>query len=98
MPLYSPNSNPAQMAQAAMSGATQAAAAQTKQTTTTVKHESNLWDDLYKGAAAVAAVGRGVEGLVGAADGALNLYDKSRLRSAYDDVSAAFKEGGFEAI
>lgn len=98
MPLYSPNSNPAQMAQAAMSGATQAAAAQTKQTTTTVKHESNLWDDLYKGAAAVAAVGRGVEGLVGAADGAWSLYDKSRLRSAYDDVSAAFKQGGFEAI
>lgn len=98
MPLYSPNSNPAQMAQAAMSGATQAAAAQTKQTTTTVKRESNFWDDLYKGAAAVAAVGRGVEGLVGAADGAWNLYDKSRLRSAYDDVSAAFKQGGFEAI
>lgn len=98
MPLYSPNSNPAQMAQAAMSGATQAAAAQTKQTTTTVKHESNLWDDLYKGAAAVAAVGRGVEGLVGAVDGAWSLYDKSRLRSAYDDVSAAFKQGGFEAI
>lgn len=98
MPLYSPNSNPAQMAQAAMSGATQAAAAQTKQTTTTVKRESNFWDDLYKGAAAVAAVGRGVEGLVGAVDGAWSLYDKSRLRSAYDDVSAAFKQGGFEAI
>lgn len=98
MPLYSPNSNPAQMAQAAMSGATQAAAAQTKQTTTTVKRESNLWDDLYKGAAAVAAVGRGVEGLVGAADSAWSLYDKARLRSAYDDVSAAFKQGGFEAI
>ena len=42
MPLYKPNSNPAALAQSAMSGATQAAASQTKQTTVNVKKESNL--------------------------------------------------------
>ena len=70
MTLYKPLSSPAQMAQSAMSAATQAAAAQTKQTTTTVKKESNVWDDIYKGAVSLAAVGRGIDSLVGAADSA----------------------------
>ena len=98
MTLYKPLSSPAQMAQSAMSAATQAAAAQTKQTTTTVKKESNVWDDIYKGAVSLAAVGRGIDSLVGAADSAWNMYNEHKLRSAYDDVSKAFGEGGFESI
>lgn len=98
MTLYKPLSSPAQMAQSAMSAATQAAAAQTKQTTTTVKKESNVWDDIYKGAVSLAAVGRGIDSLVGAADSAWSLYNEHKLRSAYDDVSKAFGEGGFESI
>ncbi len=98
MTLYKPLSSPAQMAQSAMSAATQAAAAQTKQTTTTVKKESNVWDDIYKGAVSIAAVGRGINSLVGAADSAWNMYNEHKLRSAYDDVSKAFGEGGFESI
>ncbi len=98
MPLYKPASNPAQMAQSAMNAATQAAAAQTKQTTTTVKKDSNVWDDIYKGAVSLAAVGRGIDSLVGAADSARQMYDQHKLRKAYEDVSKAFGEGGFEAI
>ena len=98
MTLYKPLSSPAQMAQSAMNAATQAAAAQTKQTTTTVKKESNVWDDIYKGAVSLAAVGRGIDSLVGAADSAWNMYNEHKLRSAYDDVSKAFGEGGFESI
>ena len=98
MTLYKPLSSPAQMAQSAMSAATQAAAAQTKQTTTTVKKESNVWDDIYKGAVSLAAVGRGIDSLVGAADSAWNMYNEHKLRSAYEDVSKAFGEGGFESI
>lgn len=98
MTLYKPLSSPAQMAQSAMSAATQAAAAQTKQTTTTVKKESNVWDDIYKGAVSLAAVGRGIDSLVGAADSAWSMYNEHKLRSAYDDVSKAFGEGGFESI
>lgn len=98
MPLYKQNSNPAAMAQAAMSGATQAAASQTKQTTTTVKKETDFWDDLYKGAAAFNAVGRGIGGVVNAAEDAWNMYDKYKLRDAYDNIDKAFGEGGFEAI
>ena len=57
MPLYKQSSNPAALAQSAMSGATQAAASQTKQTTVNVKKESNFWDDLYKGAMALVLSG-----------------------------------------
>ena len=69
MPLYKQN-NAAELAQSAMSGATQAMAAQTKETGTRTEKESNFWDDLNKGAAAVAYVGRGLDGLTKAADGA----------------------------
>lgn len=97
MPLYKP-SNTAELAQSAMNGATQAAAAQTKQTGTKTEKESNFWDDLNKGAAAVAYVGRGLDGLTKAADGAWNMYDKYKLRDAYDNVDKAYSEGGIDAI
>ena len=76
MALYKTGINPSQMAQSAMNAATQAAASQTKQTTTKVKKEGNVWDDIYKGAAAVAAVGSGVNSLVDAAGSAWYMYDK----------------------
>lgn len=98
MPLYRQTNSPAQMAQSAMNAATQAAAAQTKQTTTTVRKESSVWDDIYKGAVSLAAVGRGIDSLVGAADSAWQMYDQHKMRKAYEDVSKAFGEGGFEAI
>lgn len=98
MPLYKPNSNPAALAQSAMSGATQAAASQTKQTTVNVKKESNFWDDLYEGAAALNMGARAVGGMVDAAEGAWNMYDKYKLRDAYDNIDKAFGKGGFEAI
>lgn len=98
MPLYKPSSNPAALAQSAMSGATQAAASQTKQTTVNVKKESDFWDDLYKGAAALNMGARAVGGIVDAAEGAWNMYDKYKLRDAYDNIDKAFGEGGFEAI
>ena len=98
MPLYKPNSNPAVLAQSAMSGATQAAASQTKQTTVNVKKESNFWDDLYEGAAALNMGARAVGDMVDAAEGAWNMYDKYKLRDAYDNIDKAFGKGGFEAI
>ena len=97
MPLYKQN-NAAELAQSAMSGATQAMAAQTKATGTRTEKESNFWDDLNKGAAAVAYVGRGLDGLTKAADGAWNMYDKYKLRDAYDSVDKAYSEGGIDAI
>ena len=90
MPLYKQN-NAAELAQSAMSGATQAMAAQTKETGTRTEKESNFWDDLNKGAAAVAYVGRGLDGLTKAADGAWNMYDKYKLRDAYDSVDKAWR-------
>ena len=98
MPLYKNSGNLPAMAQSAMSGATQAAASQTKQTTTIQKKEGNFWDDLYKGAMAFGAVGRGLSGMVNAAEDAWNMYDKYKLRDAYDNIDKAFGEGGFEAI
>lgn len=98
MALYKTGINPSQMAQSAMNAATQAAASQTKQTTTKVKKEGSVWDDIYKGAAAIAAVGRGVDSLVDAAGSAWDMYDQYKLRSAYDDVSKTFGQGGFESI
>lgn len=98
MPLYKPSSNPAALAQSAMSGATQAAASQTKQTTVNVEKESDFWDDLYKGTMALGAVGRGLSGIVNAAEDAWNMYDKYKLRDAYDNIDKTFGEGGFEAI
>ena len=98
MALYRTSTNPSQMAQSAMNAATQAAASQTKQTTTKVKKEGNIWDDIYKGAASVAAVGRGIDSLVDAAGSAWDLYDQYKLRDAYDAVSKAFAQGGFEGI
>ena len=35
---------------------------------------------------------------MGAADRAWNMYNEHKLRSAYEDVSKAFGEGGFESI
>lgn len=98
MALYKTGINPSQMAQSAMNAATQAAASQTKQTTTKVKKEGNVWDDIYKGAAAIAAVGRGVDSLVDAAGSAWDMYDQYKLRDAYDAVSKAFAQDGFESI
>lgn len=98
MPLYKPSSNPAALAQSAMSGATQAAASQTKQTTVTTKKETNLWDDLYKGARAFGAVGQGLSGVVNAVEDVKSLYDAHKVRSAYDDVAKAYEQGGLESI
>lgn len=98
MPLYKTSSNPAVLAQSAMNSATQAAASQTKQTTTKVKKESNFWDDLYKGAAALNMGARAVSGIVDTAEGVWDMYDKYKLRDAYDSIDKAFAEGGFEAI
>lgn len=98
MPLYTLNSNPAALAQTAMHGASQAAASQSKQTTTKVKKESNFWEDLYKGAAALNMGAKAVEGIVGASGSIGEMYDTYRLREAYDNIDKAFAEGGFEAI
>lgn len=98
MPLYKQSSNPAAMAQSAMSGATQAAASQTKQTTVNVKKESNAWDDLYKGAMAFGAVGRGLSGVVNAAEDVKGMYDEYKVRDAYDAMSKAYAEGGIDAL
>ncbi len=98
MPLYKQSSNPAALAQSAMSGATQAAASQTKQTTVNVKKESNFWDDLYKGAMAFGAVGRGLSGVVNAAEDMKGMYDEYKVRDAYDVMSKAYTEGGIDAL
>lgn len=97
MPLYKP-SNTAELAQSAMNGATQAAAAQTKQTGTRTEKDTSVLDDIYKGAAAVAYVGRGLDGLTDAAQGAMKLYDQHKLKTAYDDVDKAYREGGMGAV
>lgn len=97
MPLYKP-SNTAELAQSAMNGATQAAAAQTKQTGTRTEKDTSVLDDIYKGAAAVAYVGRGLDGLTDAAQGAMKLYDQHKLKTAYDEVDKAYREGGMGAV
>ncbi len=97
MPLYNTTNMP-QMAQAAMSGATQAAASQTKETKTVVKKDNSLMDDIYKGAETVALVGRGLDSITDAAQGAMKLYDQHKLRDAYDAVDKAYSEGGIDAI
>ena len=97
MPLYNTTNMP-QMAQAAMSGATQAAASQTKETKTVVKKDNSLMNDIYKGAAAVAYVGKGLEGLTDAAKTATDLWDQHKLRNAYEDVDKAYREGGWGAV
>ena len=81
-----------------MNGATQAAAAQTKQTGTRTEKDTSVLDDIYKGAAAVAYVGRGLDGLTDAAQGAMKLYDQHKLKTAYDDVDKAYREGGMGAV
>lgn len=98
MPLYKQSSNPAALAQSAMSGATQAAASQTKQTTVNVKKESDFWDDIYKGAMAFGAVGRGISGVVNAAEDMKGMYDEYKVRDAYDVMSKAYTEGGIDAL
>ncbi|WP_165069492.1 hypothetical protein [Desulfovibrio sp. ZJ200] len=98
MPLYKPNSNPAALAQSAMSNATQAAASQTRQTTVNVKKESNFWDDLYKGAAALNMGARAVGGMVDAVEDVKGMYDEYKVRDAYDAMSKAYTEGGIEAL
>ena len=97
MPLYKP-SNTAELAQSAMNGATQAAAAQTKQTGTRTEKDTSVLDDIYKGAAAVAYVGRGLDGLTDAAKTATNLWDNHKFKNAYDDVDKAYREGGMSAV
>ena len=97
MPLYNTTNMP-QLAQAAMSGATQAAASQTKETKTVVKKDNSLMDDIYKGAATVAFVGRGLDSLTDAAQGVMKLYDQQKLRSAYDEVDKAYRDGGMGAV
>ena len=81
MPLYKQN-NAAELAQSAMSGATQAMAAQTKATGTRTEKDSSVLDDIYKGAAAVAYVGKGLDGLADAAKTATNLWDNHKLKNA----------------
>lgn len=97
MPLYKQN-NAAELAQSAMSGATQAMAAQTKATGTRTEKDSSVFDDIYKGAAAVAYVGRGMEGLTDAAKKATDLYDQYQKRDAYDEINKAYASGGIDAI
>ena len=97
MPLYKQN-NAAELAQSAMSGATQAMAAQTKATGTRTEKDSSVLDDIYKGAAAVAYVGRGMEGLTDAAKKATDLWDNHKLRNAYEDVDKAYASGGWDAV
>ncbi len=80
-----------QMAQQAMSSATHAAASQQKQTTVIHKRDENFWDDLYKGARAVSAIADTADDLWG-------MYDKYKLRDAYDNIDKAFVEGGLAAI
>ena len=97
MPLYKQN-NAAELAQSAMSGATQAMAAQTKATGTRTEKDSSVLDDIYKGAAAVAYVGKGLDGLADAAKTATDLYDQYQKRDAYDEIDKAYASGGIDAI
>ncbi|WP_165177826.1 hypothetical protein [Desulfovibrio sp. ZJ369] len=92
MTLYSrAGANMPQMAQQAMSSATHAAASQQKQMTVIHKRDENFWDDLYKGARAVSAIADTADDLWG-------MYDKYKLRDAYDNIDKAFAEGGLAAI
>lgn len=99
MPLYHSNaSNMPQLAQGAMNAATSAAASQQKQTTTTTRKENDFWDDLYKGARAIQAGAGAVNSIAGTVEKGVKLYDDLKIKSAYDDVSKAFAEGGYDAI
>lgn len=69
MPLYKGSgANLPQMAQSAMGSATQAMAGQQKETTTVREEKTSFWDDLYKGARALDAGARAVNGIAGAVD------------------------------
>lgn len=99
MPLYNSNAgNMPQLAQSAMNSATSAAASQQKQTTTTTKKDNDFWDDLYKGARAIQAGAGAVNSIAGTVEKGVKLYDDLKIKSAYDDVSKAFAEGGYDAI
>lgn len=99
MPLYrTSGANLPQMAQQAMSSASHTMSAQQKQTTTIHKRDHDFWDDLYKGARALQAGANAVGTLVDAADDVWGMYDKYKLRDAYDNIDKAYAEGGLEAI
>lgn len=99
MPLYHNNgANMPQLAQQAMGSATSAMAAQQKQTTTTTKRDTDFWDDLYKGARALNAGANAVSTLTNTADNVWGMYDKYKLRDAYDEINKAYSEGGLPAI
>ncbi|WP_165079241.1 MULTISPECIES: hypothetical protein [unclassified Desulfovibrio] len=99
MPLYhTSGASMPQLAQQAMGSATSAMAAQQKQTTTTTKRDTDFWDDFYKGARALNAGANAVSTLVNTADNVWGMYDKYKLRDAYDNIDKAFAEGGIAAI
>ncbi len=87
-----------QLAQQAMGSATSAMAAQQKQTTTTTKRDTDFWDDLYKGARALQAGATAAGTIVRTADNVWGMYDKYKLRDAYDEITKAYDEGGLPAI
>lgn len=99
MPLYHNNgANMPQLAQQAIGSATSAMAAQQKQTTTTTKRDTDFWDDLYKGARALNAGANAVSTLTNTADNVWGMYDKYKLRDAYNEINKAYAEGGLPAI
>lgn len=99
MPLYkSGGTNLPQAAQGQMSAATQAMAGQQKQTTSHTEQKSDFWDDFYKAARGVSAGAQALGGLAETAGKGLDLYDRAKTRSAYENIAKAFGEGGYEAI
>lgn len=81
-----------------MGSATQAMGSQQKQTTTIREEKSNFWDDLYKGARAISAGASAINGIADATGKGIELYDKLKIRSAYDDIAKAYGEGGYAAL
>lgn len=99
MPLYRTSGNDmAQLANHAMGSASNTMASQTRQTTTVRKKEGNFWDDLYKGARALEGIAGAVNSTVGMVDKGIDLYDKVKVKGAYDDIAKAYADGGLEAI
>lgn len=92
MPLYRQNGqNMAQLAQSAMSGAAQSASSMQKARTVETRKETDLLDDIGKAANITSAA-------LNATDKGWQLYDRYRERSAYENISKAYQEGGMEAI
>lgn len=86
------------LAQGAMSSATHAAANQQKQTTTVTERKRTFWEDFRDGAQAVSAGASAINSIADTANDVWDMYDKYKVRSAYDEMSKAYNEGGMDAL